>query len=66
MQTQENPQFPPAPERLLSMMVDSLQMLSAKAHGLHIAPPPPRLIMEHGTAAISEHAVETIQRKEAA
>lgn len=30
--------FPPAPERLLSVMVDNLQQLGARAQGLHIAP----------------------------
>lgn len=32
------PYFPPAPECLLSVMVDNLQQLGAKAGGLHIAP----------------------------
>lgn len=32
------PHFPPAPERLLSLMVDNLQQLAARAQKLHIAP----------------------------
>jgi len=32
------PYFPPAPERLLSVMVDNLQQLGAQALGMHLAP----------------------------
>lgn len=32
------PHFPPAPERLLSLMVDNLQQLGARAQGLSLAP----------------------------
>lgn len=32
------PHFPPAPKRLLGVMVDNLQQLGAQALGMHIAP----------------------------